>query len=119
MRIALAQILTGTDPAANLSLVADYTRRAAEAGARLVVFPEGTMSRFGVPLAPVAEAIDGPWADGVRGIAARAGITVVAGMFTPTPDGRVTNTVLVASLSEDTTVTVLVVICPRSATNLL
>ena len=94
MRIALAQILAGTDPAANLSLVAEYTRRAAEAGARLVVFPEGTMSRFGVPLAPVAEAIDGPWADGVRGIAARAGITVVAGMFTPTPDGRVTNTLL-------------------------
>ncbi len=41
MRIALAQILAGTDPAANLSLVEDYTRRAAEAGARLVVFPEG------------------------------------------------------------------------------
>jgi deaminated glutathione amidase len=94
MRIALAQILAGTDPAANLSLVEDYTRRAADAGARLVVFPEGTMSRFGVPLAPVAEAIDGPWADGVRGIARRAGITVVAGMFTPTPDGRVTNTLL-------------------------
>jgi predicted amidohydrolase len=94
MRIALAQILASTDPAANLELVADHTRRAADAGARLVVFPEGTMSRFGVPLAPIAEPIDGPWADAVRGIARDAGITVFAGMFTPADDGRVTNTVL-------------------------
>jgi predicted amidohydrolase len=94
MRIACAQILASTDPAANLELVEDYSRRAAEAGARLVVFPEGTMSRFGVPLAPIAEPIDGPWADAVRGIADAAGITVFAGMFTPAADGRVTNTVL-------------------------
>ena len=72
MRIALAQILAGTEPAANLALVEDYTRRAADAGATLVVFPEGTMSRFGVPLAPVAEPLDGPWADGVRRIAGAA-----------------------------------------------
>ena len=88
MRIALAQILAGTEPAANLALVEDYTRRAADAGATLVVFPEGTMSRFGVPLAPVAEPLDGPWADGVRRIAADTGVTVLAGMFTPAPDGR-------------------------------
>ena len=47
-------------------LVEDYTRRAADAGASLVLFPEATMCRFGVPLAPVAEPLDGPWADGVR-----------------------------------------------------
>ncbi|MGF2950885.1 nitrilase-related carbon-nitrogen hydrolase, partial [Mycobacterium sp. THU-M116] len=62
MRIALAQILSGTEPAANLELVSAYTGRAADAGAKLVVFPEATMCRFGVPLAPVAEPIDGPWA---------------------------------------------------------
>jgi predicted amidohydrolase len=94
MRIALAQILSGTDPAANLEIVADYTRRAAEAGARLVVFPEATMCRFGVRLAAVAEPVDGRWADAVRGIADGAGVTVFAGMFTPAPDGRVTNTLL-------------------------
>lgn len=94
LRIALAQILSSTDPAANLGQVAEYTRRAAEAGARLVVFPEGTMCRFGVPLAEVAEPIDGRWADAVRAIAADAGVTVLVGMFTPAPDGRVTNTVL-------------------------
>lgn len=94
MRIACAQILSSTDPAANLAVVGDCTRRAADADARLVVFPEGTMCRLGVPLAPVAQPIDGPWADGVRRIAADAGVTVLAGMFTPAPDGRVTNTVL-------------------------
>jgi len=94
MRIAVAQILSSTDPAANLAVVGDYTRRAADVGARLVVFPEAAMCRFGVPLAPIAEPIDGRWADGVRVIAAEAGITVFAGMFTPAPDGRVTNTLL-------------------------
>lgn len=94
MRIALAQILAGTDPAANLTLVGDYTRRAVDAGARLVVFPEATMCRLGVPLGPVAEPIDGRWADAVREIARGAGVTVLVGMFTPAADGRVTNTLL-------------------------
>jgi predicted amidohydrolase len=94
MRIAVAQILSGTDPADNLRLVRDYTGWAAESGASLVVFPEATMCRFGVPLAPIAEPVDGPWANGVRRIAADAGITVVVGMFTPADDGRVHNTLL-------------------------
>ncbi|BCI91459.1 hypothetical protein NIIDMKKI_66650 [Mycobacterium kansasii] len=96
MRIALAQILSGTDPAANLLLVREYANRAVDAGAELVVFPEATMCRFGVPLAPIAEPLDGPWANGVRRIATEAGITVVAGMFTPADDGRVMNTVVAA-----------------------
>lgn len=97
MRIALAQIQSGADPTANLGLVEDFTRRAAEAGARVVLFPEATMCRFGVPLKPVAEPLDGPWASGVRAIAARFGIVVVAGMFCPSEDdgdGRVTNTLI-------------------------
>ena len=96
MRIALAQILSGTDPAANLQLVREYTARAADAGATLVVFPEATMCRFGVPLGPIAEPVDGPWADGVRRIATDSGLTVIAGMFTPAGAGRVTNTLIAA-----------------------
>jgi deaminated glutathione amidase len=96
MRIAVAQILSGTDPADNLQLVQEYTGRAAYAGAKLVVFPEATMCRFGVPLAPIAEPVDGPWADGVRRIAADANITVIVGMFTPADHGRVANTLLAA-----------------------
>ena len=105
MRIALAQILSGTDPAANLELVARHTRQAAEAGASLVLFPEATMCRFGVPLAPVAEPLDGRWADGLRAIAEQSGLTVVAGMFRPADgdaDHRVTNTLLAAGRGVDT-----------------
>jgi predicted amidohydrolase len=94
MRIALAQTLASAEPSANLRIVEDYTRRAADGGARLVLFPEAMMCRFGVPLASVAEPLDGPWASGVRAIADRAGVVVVAGMFCPSDDGRVTNTLV-------------------------
>ena len=105
MRIALAQILSGTDPAANLELVDRHTRQAAEAGASLVLFPEATMCRFGVPLAPVAEPLDGRWADGLRAIAEQSGVTAVAGMFRPADgdaDHRVTNTLLAVGRGVDT-----------------
>lgn len=95
MRIALVQIAATTDPAANLALVADGVADAAARGARLVVFPEATQCRFGVPLGPVAEPLDGPWGSRVRELAAAAGVTVVAGMFTPADDDRVRNTLLV------------------------
>ena len=101
MRIALAQIQSGTEPAANLKLVEEYTRRAADAGARLVLFPEATMCRFGVTLADVAEPLDGAWAEGVRRIAASTGVTVVAGMFVPADDGRVTNTLIASGPGVD------------------
>ena len=94
MRLALAQITSGPDPAANLGLVAEHTARAAVQGAELVVFPEATMRCFGHPLAEVAEPLDGPWASRVRALAADAGVVVVAGMFTPGDGGRVRNTLL-------------------------
>src|SRR5689334_172024 len=94
MRIALSQLTTGPAPDKNLRLLEDWTRRAADAGARVVVFPEASMACFGTPLAPLAEPLDGPWADGVRQIAQATGTVVVAGMFTPAPGGRVTNTLL-------------------------
>jgi predicted amidohydrolase len=96
MRIALAQIMSSTDKSTNLGFVEDFTRRAADAGARLMLFPEATVCRFGVPLAPIAEPLDGPWADGVRAVAQRNDVTVVAGMFCPSDDGRVTNTLIAA-----------------------
>ncbi|MCX2733346.1 carbon-nitrogen hydrolase family protein [Saccharopolyspora sp. NFXS83] len=95
MRIALCQIVSTPEPEANLDLVADAIRRAAAAGAELAVFPEATMACFGIPLAPIAEPLDGPWATEVRKLADEAGIAVVAGMFTPAADDRVTNTLLV------------------------
>ena len=94
MRVALAQIASTAEPADNLGLIEGGVRDAAAAGAEIVVFPEATMCRFGVPLLPVAQPLDGPWATRVRAIAAEAGLTVVAGMFTPAADGRVHNTLL-------------------------
>ena len=50
------------------------------------------MCRFGVPLAPVAQPADGPWASALTELADAAGLTVVAGGFTPGSRGRVRNT---------------------------
>lgn len=97
LTVALAQIAATADPAANAALVEDGARRAAQAGAQLVVFPEATMCRFGVPLGPVAEPLDGPWATRVAEAAAATGVHIVAGMFTPGSDGRVRNTLLFVS----------------------
>ncbi|KXP11533.1 hydrolase [Tsukamurella pulmonis] len=97
MTVALAQIEATSDPAANAALVEDGLRRAAEAGAALAVFPEATMCRFGVPLGPVAEPLDGPWAERIADAARASGVHVVAGMFTPAADGRVRNTLLHAA----------------------
>jgi predicted amidohydrolase len=92
LRVALAQVAAGDDPDANLELVAEQVTEAATAGARLVVFPEATMRRFGPGLAEVTEPADGPWATGLREVADRHGVVVAAGMFTPADDGRVYNT---------------------------
>ncbi|MEU7629778.1 carbon-nitrogen hydrolase family protein [Nocardia sp. NPDC049220] len=94
-RITLAQVNSTPDPAENLTVIDTSASRAADAGAQLVVFPEAMMRCFGEPLGEIAQPIDGPWADSVRGIAERAGLTVVAGMFTPADAGRVYNTLLV------------------------
>jgi predicted amidohydrolase len=102
MRVALAQILATDDPSANLEIVADHTALAKQQGAQVVVFPEATMCRFGVSLKPVAEPLDGPWASRVREIAAEHDVLVVAGMFTPTADGRVTNTLIATGRGVDT-----------------
>lgn len=95
MRLALAQLISDSDPAANLDQVAELTAQAAAQGAELVVFPEATMRCFGRSLTEVAEPLDGPWAAGVRRIAAEHGVAVAVGMFTPSEDGRVRNTLLV------------------------
>lgn len=101
MRVALAQVTSGEDSAANLQLVEQQVRAAAERGADLVVLPEATMRAFGHRLDDVAEPLDGPFATGARRIAERHGVHLVLGMFTPGeprpgPERRsVTNTLLV------------------------
>ncbi|MBA0125617.1 carbon-nitrogen hydrolase family protein [Haloechinothrix sp. YIM 98757] len=94
-RIALCQFTASADPAANLEHVRTGVSTARSEGASIVVFPEATMARFGTPLVPLAEPLDGPWAGEVAAAAEDAGVLVVAGMFTPADEGRVRNTLLV------------------------
>ncbi|WP_439660392.1 carbon-nitrogen hydrolase family protein [Lentzea sp. HUAS TT2] len=95
MRFALCQISSTADPQENLATVRAEVATAAANGARVVHFPEATQCRFGVPLKPIAEPLDGPWATAVRDIADEHDVVVVAGMFTPGEGDRVTNTTLV------------------------
>jgi deaminated glutathione amidase len=94
VRVALSQITSTPSPSANLDLIADQVKAAAADGATVVLFPEATMACFGTSLGPLAEPLDGPWASAVREIATAHDVLVVAGMFTPAPDGRVFNTLL-------------------------
>ncbi|HIT75237.1 MAG TPA: carbon-nitrogen hydrolase family protein [Candidatus Avipropionibacterium avicola] len=86
MRVALAQLTSGPRPEDNLALVEEWTARAAEAGASLVVFPEATMAWFAADPATTAEETDGPWAAEVAAIARRHQLTVAVGMFTRAED---------------------------------
>lgn len=104
LRLAGAQWTATGDPEENLARVDELTARAAGRGARLVVHPEAAMASFAGRLDTVAEPLDGRFADGVRALADRHGVTVVVGMFTPadaitTREGkersRVHNTLLV------------------------
>lgn len=103
MRIALAQVCSTGDVTANLELIRDHVAKAAEQGARLVVFPEATMRAFGHNLDTIAEPLDGPFATAIAEVAAAHDVTVVVGMFTPGQprDGRprVRNTLLAAGPS--------------------
>lgn len=101
LRTALCQFTADTDPDKNLQTMDDLAAQAAGRGARLVLFPEAAMVRFGVSLVSVAEPLDGPWADGVRELARRHGVTVVAGMFTPADGGRVANTLVATGQGVD------------------
>lgn len=96
MRVALSQMSSGHDVSANLVAITRAARRAAADGAELVVFPEAAMYGFGAPLGLVAEPLDGPFATSVQLLARELGVTLVVGMFTPAPDGRVLNTLLAA-----------------------
>ncbi|MDV6012695.1 carbon-nitrogen hydrolase family protein [Haloechinothrix sp. LS1_15] len=101
-RIALWQFTASDDPAVNLDHVRSGVAAARAEGARVVMFPEATMARFGTRLAALAEPLDGPWASEVAAIADRAGVVVIAGMFTPAEADRVYNTLLVTGQGQHT-----------------
>ena len=99
MRVAVLQVTAGDDKVANLAALVRRIDEAAGAGATLLVGPEAAMHGFGspdLPLAPIAESLDGPFVTGVREAARRNRVTVVSGMFESVPDStdRAFNTVV-------------------------
>ncbi len=99
MKIAVAQFASGADKAANLAHISALAEQAAQAGARVVVFPEGAMHTFGElkdDLSPFAEPLDGPFVSQLSKLASRLDLVLVAGMFEAIPgDHRVSNTAVV------------------------
>jgi deaminated glutathione amidase len=97
VRAAVIQFAASDDKSANLARLTELVRRAAGQGAELVVAPEAAMHDFGppdMPLAPVAEQLDGPFVTALQELAGDLGITLVAGMFESAADGRAYNTVV-------------------------
>jgi predicted amidohydrolase len=92
MRIALCQIPVSSQPSVNLDRVRAALAEAAGGGADLAVFPEATQIRFGCDPRPVAAPVDGSFGADLAAAAADAGVALVAGIFTPSQDGRVYNT---------------------------
>ncbi|MDQ3480541.1 MAG: hydrolase, partial [Actinomycetota bacterium] len=89
MLFSAIQFAAVTDVAANLATIDHLVSRAAAEGVEVAVLPEGSMHDFGppdLPLGPVAQALDGEFVSSLGHLAARHGITIVAGMFERSDD---------------------------------
>ncbi len=101
MRVGLLQVAASEDKDANRAALVAGVEALARDGAQLVVAPEASMHGFGapnLPLAPVAEPLDGPFVRALTAAAKKHGVTVLAGMFEPVEDdaSRAYNTVVAA-----------------------
>lgn len=100
MHVAICQFAVTDDPVANAATIDEYAARAAHQGARLLVAPESALIRFadpGRPVAPVAQPLDGQFAEDLALSSARYDITIVAGSYTPGDDDRARNTLIALS----------------------
>ena len=80
MRVACVQLNSGADKAVNVAAAVELVRRAAAAGARLIVLPETwTFKGSHAALPAMAEAIAGPSNTVLAGLAAELGVYVLAG----------------------------------------
>ena len=94
VRVALAQLLPAwEDPGANLRTVDETAKRAADAGADLVVFPEQSLFGWNPGTVAGAEPVGGPLTQALRTIARRHAIGLVGSIRESRADG-VRNTAL-------------------------
>lgn len=84
MRIALAQIGSGSNPQENLTKITDFVQQSATEEADVVVFPEASMAAFGTKnLNSIATDHGENWRNTLTGLAQEHNITIVAGEFEP------------------------------------
>ena len=100
IRIAAAQINCPVGRLAdNIAKHQVYARRAADAGARIICFPETSLSGYplsdGVPL-ELAQPLDGELAQAMADLSAETGLMILAGMVERDSSGVLYNTQLVA-----------------------
>nr|WP_276514777.1 carbon-nitrogen hydrolase family protein [Nocardia transvalensis] len=101
--VAVVQFAPHTDKDANLAMLREQVRAAAEHGARVVVAPEYSMiavARLDRRVVDAAEPITGPWVDRLRGLAAEFGVHLVAGVAEAPGGGesdRIYNTLVAAA----------------------
>ncbi|MFF0491716.1 carbon-nitrogen hydrolase family protein [Nocardia sp. NPDC004068] len=105
--VAVVQFGPYTDKAANLAMLREHVRAAAEYGARVVVAPEYSMfavKRLDERVVAAAEPITGEFVSGLRGLAAEFGVHLVAGVVEAPggeESGRIYNTLVAAGPEAD------------------
>ncbi|MFW2366493.1 MAG: carbon-nitrogen hydrolase family protein [Desulforhopalus sp.] len=83
LTIGLVQTTVSVLPEENLQTARQWIHKGADSGADLVVFPEMFMARPKpqVPLAQVAEPLDGPFISGLSALAEEHSIAIVCGVW--------------------------------------
>ncbi len=101
MRAGVCQLASTADLDGNRSAAVRAVVEAASRGADLVVLPEAMQRDFGSPdvdLSADAETLEGPFVAALADVAAREGVTVVAGMFESVPQSKkVHNSLVIVS----------------------
>ena len=100
VQVAVAQFAPTADVAGNLAAVGALIAEAAGRGAALVVLPEYASffeHRMGPRFAEHAQAVDGPFVEGVRAVAAEHGTIAVFGLVEAAEGERFRNTAVAVS----------------------
>lgn len=100
VRVAVAQFAPGADVVANLAAVRALVAEAAGQGAELVVLPEYASfmeHRMGRRFHEHAQALDGPFVEGVRAAAEASGLVAVFGLVESAEGERFRNTAVAVS----------------------
>lgn len=95
MKIAAYQMAGSNDYMRNLDLCRHAAAQAAAAGAALLVLPEAAMYLRGEESAPpLTQGLDGEFVGVLGELSRQHGLTIIAGMFEPAPQGRAYNTLV-------------------------